>query len=275
MRRARPAASRSSRGQRTDRERRARRRRPDGDAARAPVRKDGRALLDRLRRLPGGIRRPNSGRGERPALLGGGRFGDRPSVEPACADRAHEHASRSHDQDLVRRRRGPHADAREAPASGRSRRDRLSRGDARVLRAPRRRSPTPDATKPGATNISFSSIATSRAGSAAFSSTGSTARATPKIPRSTPTSPSCATSARASSPFIREIVRRERGDALERGRAGGAARPPRPLCRVQPALRPRHDFRLEDRRQCRLNSVVHAARGALALSAATLARSSS
>ena len=46
-----------------------------------------------------------------PALLGRRGFGDRPSLEPARADRAHEHPPRAHDQDLVRRRRGSHADA--------------------------------------------------------------------------------------------------------------------------------------------------------------------
>ncbi len=41
--------------------------------------------------------------------------------------------------------------------------------------------------------------------------------------------------------------------------------PARPLCGVQPALRPRHDLRTEDRRQCRVDPVVSAAGGALAL----------
>ena len=193
------------------RERRARRRRSHGDAARAPVREDGRALLGRPRRLPGRIRVADSGRGGRPALLGRGRLGDRPSVEPACPDRAHEHAARAHDQDLVRRRRRPDADARRAAACRRSRRARLPRRDARGMRAPSGASPTRSATENGATNISFSSIATSRAGSAAFSSTGSTARAIKAIPPSTPISPSCATSARDSSRSIREIVRRNAG----------------------------------------------------------------
>jgi len=38
---------------------------------------------------------------------------------------------------------------------------------------------------------------------------------------------------------------------LDHRPAAPSARPPRPLCRVQPALRPRHDVRSEDRRQCR------------------------
>ena len=43
--------------------------------------------------------------------------------------------------------------------------------------------------------------------------------------------------------------------------------PPRPLCRVQPALRPRHDLRAEDRRQCRLDPLQPAAGGEMALNA--------
>ena len=70
--------------------------------------------------FPAGIRRADSGRGRRPALLGGRRLGDRPSLEPACPDGAHEHAPRAHDEDLVRRRRGSDADARRAPRAERS-----------------------------------------------------------------------------------------------------------------------------------------------------------
>ena len=95
------------------RQRRARRRRADGDAARAPVREDGRALF---RSFTAPFRPEfavaNSRRRQRPALLGRRRLGDRPSVEPACADRAHEHAARAHHQNLVRRRRRSDADAR-------------------------------------------------------------------------------------------------------------------------------------------------------------------
>ncbi len=55
-------------------------------------------------------------------------------------------------------------------------------------------------------------------------------------------------------------------DTLERGRARGAARAPRPLCRVQPALRPRHHLRAAHRRQCRVDPVVAAAGGEVAVS---------
>src|SRR5205807_2001456 len=60
---------------------------------------------------------------------------------------------------------------------------------------------------------------------------------------------------------------RQRHHALDRGgppRAAGAARP---LCRVQPALRPGHDLRPEDRRQRRLDPLLDAADRALAVSA--------
>ena len=57
-------------------------------------------------------------------------------------------------------------------------------------------------------------------------------------------------------------------DALDRGRPRGAARPPRPLCRVQPPLRPRHDLRPPHRRQCRFDPVVDAAGGEVAVTRA-------
>ena len=82
-------------------------------------------------------------------------------------------------------------------------------------------SPTPSASRPGAMSISISSIARSRAGSAASSSTISTARATPAIPLSTPTSPSCATSARASLRSMATLsgaTPRNRGKRRERER---------------------------------------------------------
>ncbi len=57
-------------------------------------------------------------------------------------------------------------------------------------------------------------------------------------------------------------------NALDGRRPRRAARQARPLCRVQSALRPRHDLRLEDRRQCRVDPVLDAASGALALTSA-------
>ena len=52
---------------------------------------------------------------------------------------------------------------------------------------------------------------------------------------------------------------------LDRRRPRGTTRPPRPLRRVQPALRPRHHLRPEDRRQRRLHPLQPAACGEVAL----------
>ena len=57
----------------------------------------------------------------------------------------------------------------------------------------------------------------------------------------------------------------QHADAVDRRRPRGAAHPPRPLRRVQPALRPRHHLRAQDRRQCRGDLVLHAALGDVAL----------
>ena len=95
--------------------------------------------------FPAGIRVANSRRRQGPALLGRRRFGDRPSVEPACADRAYEYAARAHDQDMVWRRRGSDADARRAPQGGRSGRRRLSRRHARRVASAMPASRTPSA----------------------------------------------------------------------------------------------------------------------------------
>src|SRR5262245_62691946 len=54
---------------------------------------------------------------------------------------------------------------------------------------------------------------------------------------------------------------------MDRAGSRGAADPPRTLCRVQPALRPRHHFRTQDRRQRRFDPVVAAARGEMAMTA--------
>src|SRR5262249_60176931 len=72
-------------------------------------------------------------------------------------------------------------------------------------------------------------------------------------------------------PRLREDLSRagaqEFDHALERGRARGAARAPRPLRGVQPALRPRHHLRAAHRRQCRGDPVLAAAGGEVAVSA--------
>ena len=54
-------------------------------------------------------------------------------------------------------------------------------------------------------------------------------------------------------------------DALERGRARGAAGAARPLCRVQPAVRPRHHLRPAHRRQCGFDPLLDAAGGEVAV----------
>ena len=63
-------------------------------------------------------------------------------------------------------------------------------------------------------------------------------------------------SAHRAAPFPRK---------LGRGAAPLSAPAPRPLCRVQPDLRPRHAVRPQDRRQCRSDPDVAAAGGQLAL----------
>ena len=84
---------------------RARRRRHHGDAARSRLREGRHSRLDGARQLRAGICQADAGRRCRPALLGLGRVAHRPSLEPACAGRAHEHAFRSDEPQLVRRRR--------------------------------------------------------------------------------------------------------------------------------------------------------------------------
>ena len=53
--------------------------------------------------------------------------------------------------------------------------------------------------------------------------------------------------------------------ALERRRSRGAVDPARTLCRIQPAVRPRHNLRAENRRQCGFHSLVDAAGGKVAM----------
>ena len=63
------------------------------------------------------------------------------------------------------------------------------------------------------------------------------------------------------------IVRHNVSTPWTRGRPRGTAHPARALCGVQPALRPRHHLRPEDRRQRGKHPLQHAAPGALALAA--------
>ncbi len=62
-----------------------------------------------------------------------------------------------------------------------------------------------------------------------------------------------------------KLVRANFGEAVDRGATRGATGPPRPLCRIQPALRPRHDLRPQDRRQCGVDPLVAAAGGEVAV----------
>src|SRR6202050_5919325 len=59
---------------------------------------------------------------------------------------------------------------------------------------------------------------------------------------------------------------------MDRARPRGTVDPARTLCRIQPAVRSRHDLRAEDRRQCRLHPVVDAAGSKMAVTTMPLPR---
>ena len=112
------------------------------------------------------------------------------------------------------------------------------------------------ASRSGATTTSICRTAARRAASAASSSISCSA-----IRRAT--SPSCATPATRSS---RPTCRSSSAGAsrrLDRARAAVPAAAARALRRVQPALRPRHHLRPQDRRAHRVDPDVAAAAGAL------------
>ena len=170
----------------------------------------------------------------------------------ACAAGAHEHAPHPDRAGLVRRRR-------------RSQPDRAGRGRHRGVPSPSARRPampsmptTTRASRPGPTSTSICRIATSIAASAASSSTiwRTTSSATSRSP---------ARSARRSSTIYPRLVQRHMDRAVDRRGARLSAAAPRPLCRVQPALRPRHPVRPQDRRQPRGDPDVAAAGRRLAL----------
>ena len=202
---------------------------------------------------------PNPGRRRRSAFLGFGHLVDRAFAQSACPGRAHEHPLRGHHQVLVRRRRRPDAGARTAADAARPRYGGLSCGDGRRLRRPQRRRRLTRNSRDGATNISTCRIARKPAASAAFSTII-------MIPATgTPTSLSRRTSDAPSLGSIRAGAAQFQHAMDGRG-PRRAIDPPRPLCRIQPAIRSRHDFRAQDRRQCRFDPVVDAAGSEVAMS---------
>ena len=192
------------------------------------------------------------GADRRSALLGRRHLADRPSVEPARSDGAHEHPLRRDHEEWF----GGGADLTpvldRAPHAGRS-----GHASPSTPRCEAPATPTPGCAPTqlqGLVRRVFlaASTATSRAASAA-SSTTITGPAT-----RTRISPSPAMSARPSSTSIpRSSAAMSR--ALDRRGARRATGSPRPLRRVQPALRPRHDVRPEDRRQHRDHPLLDAA----------------
>ena len=156
-------------------------------------------------------------------------------------------------QSLVRRRRRPDADV-----SGR-RKMRATSTPRSKPPATRMIPPTTNVFESGATNTSICPIAASRAARAASSTTGSTAATGRKI------SPLPGTWDSHSCAPIPKSWEGGWAKAGHRSRARPPAGAPRPLCRIQPALRPRHAVRPENRRQCRGDPDVPAAGSTLAL----------
>ena len=253
----RPAASSARPGSASrGAERRGSRRRHHVDHARPRVREGRRQRLDRVRRIQPGVPQADPGRRAGSALLRLGHLAGGAHALAQGAGGAHEHPLHRHHARLVRRRRRPHAD-------GAARRRHARRSTPRSRPPATRTTPaTTRASRNGATSTSICRIAARRAASAASSTTISTAAT------SRATSPSPAPSARPSSTSIPQIVRRHMNEPWTAGRARAPAGAPRPLRRVQPAARPRHQVRPDDRRQRRGDPDVPAARGALAVSGA-------
>nr|CAI0338695.1 Coproporphyrinogen III oxidase, aerobic [Rhizobiaceae bacterium] len=240
-----------------------RRRRTHVDDGRPRLREGRRAHVHRPRRILAGVPRPDPRRQRGPALLGLRHLAHRPSGEPQRARRAHEHAHGRDHQPLVRRRGGPDAGARPPPRDGRPRHHALPQGDGDRLQPPSRRRP-PEIQ--GMVRRLFLPQAPGRTARhrrhllrlAAF------AGGTRRLGRRLRLHAGC-------RPGLRHGLSEDRARELQQGLDGRgprrAARAARPLCRVQPALRPRHHLRPQDRRQCRIDPLLAAPGGALALKA--------
>ncbi len=166
-------------------------------------------------------------------------------VEPARADGAHQHALRRDHTAVVRRRGGPHADARPAARPGPPGHDRLPRGVSRRLRAAPGRRLRP---RQGVVRRLFLTAPPRRdARHRRRLHRLSGERRLGRRPRPH----------QGHRHHLHGRLRRHRPAhherALDRGRPRGAAGPPRPLRGVQPPLRSRHAVRPEDRRQRRVS----------------------
>ena len=240
-----------------DRRRRRRRRRHEAMMKGRVFEKVGRQRLDRHGDLQPGIRQADPRRGRGSALLRHRHHPGRAHGHAARAGGPHEHAPSS----PPRRWFGGGADLNPMIPE---RSEDTADFHAALQAAPATaHDPTTTrASRNGATSISSCRTAATRAASAASSTTISKRRL------GQATSPSPATSARRSSTSSRASCAgawTATGPTSERR---APADPARPLCRVQPALRPRHPVRPEDRRQCRRDPDVAAAGSAVAVSAA-------
>src|SRR5262249_1576945 len=217
------------------------------DDARAAVRKGWRAHSRGHRRVLAGFSRADSWGVRRSPLLGFRDFADRAYAQSARAGSAYEHTLYCYDKMVVRRRFGPDAAARRQANPARSGYGRLScRNEGRV-------------------RFTFGCCAIRKIQdmvrrvllSAAPQGAARRGRHLLRSPQFR----------RLESRFRLHAGRRTRlpddlsractaqfWNALECGRSRGAADPTRALCRIQPALRPRHALRPQDRRQCRFDS---------------------